>query len=99
MDEFEWDENKRRTNLQKHGLDFIGAKAIFDGPHIKIAGKTVGAELRQIAIGRMGGRTITVVYTMRGPIIRLISMRRARHEERGYYEALYGRGDGSPSRH
>ena len=29
--EFEWDENKRRANLRKHGLDLIDGRALFDG--------------------------------------------------------------------
>jgi uncharacterized DUF497 family protein len=27
--EFEWDEVKRRTNLEKHGIDFLDAVQIF----------------------------------------------------------------------
>lgn len=30
--EFEWDEDKRRENLLKHGLDFLDAPTLFDGP-------------------------------------------------------------------
>ncbi len=29
--EFEWDEQKRLSNLEKHGIDFIRACQIFDG--------------------------------------------------------------------
>ena len=29
--EFEWDEPKRLSNLQKHGIDFVRACQIFDG--------------------------------------------------------------------
>lgn len=25
-----WDENKRQSNLAKHGIDFVGAETIFD---------------------------------------------------------------------
>jgi len=32
--EFEWDEEKRKTNLLKHDLDFRDADLIFDGPHL-----------------------------------------------------------------
>jgi len=28
---FEWDENKRRRNVEVHGLDFIDAIRMFDG--------------------------------------------------------------------
>jgi len=30
--EFEWDENKRQSNLSKHGIDFVDAAKIFDRP-------------------------------------------------------------------
>ena len=30
--EFEWDENKRQSNLRKHGIDFVRAAAIFNNP-------------------------------------------------------------------
>jgi uncharacterized DUF497 family protein len=29
--EFEWDEDKRRLNLEKHGIDFEDAIAIWEG--------------------------------------------------------------------
>jgi hypothetical protein len=30
--EFEWDENKRQSNLSKHGIDFVDAAKIFNRP-------------------------------------------------------------------
>ncbi len=30
---YEWDEEKRRTNLFKHGLDFIGADRVLANPY------------------------------------------------------------------
>lgn len=32
-----WDDNKRRTNLKKHGLDFTSAAQVFSGPMVVIA--------------------------------------------------------------
>jgi uncharacterized protein len=29
--QFEWDEDKRRANIAKHGIDFIDVAALFDG--------------------------------------------------------------------
>jgi uncharacterized DUF497 family protein len=29
--EFEWDEAKRRSNFDKHGIDFVVAQSLFDG--------------------------------------------------------------------
>lgn len=33
MKNYEWDENKRRYNLEKHGIDFIDVIEIFDDPN------------------------------------------------------------------
>ena len=29
---FSWDERKRRLNLKEHGLDFVDAPRVFEGP-------------------------------------------------------------------
>ena len=29
--DFEWDDTKRKSNIKKHGIDFINAPTIFDG--------------------------------------------------------------------
>jgi uncharacterized protein len=51
-----------------------------------------GGEKRFLAVGLLEGRCVTVVYTIRGEAIRIISFRRARHEERQEYQELYGGG-------
>lgn len=33
MSYFEWDENKRKYNLEKHGIDFIDSVLIFNDPN------------------------------------------------------------------
>ncbi len=44
-------------------------------------------ELRFNAIGMVGGRMLFVTYTIRGPVIRIISARGAEpHEKRKYHE-------------
>lgn len=89
---FEWDERKRRSNLAKHGLDFFDVGAVFEAPHIVVPSAHEGEEDRFLAIGVLEGRLVTVVYTIRSEAIRIISFRRARHEERQKYQELYGRG-------
>ena len=34
---FEWDENKNKTNMQKHGIDFNDAKEVFKDKDSKLA--------------------------------------------------------------
>jgi uncharacterized protein len=78
--EFEWDGNKARENIAKHGFDF--AVRIFDGPVRRLASLRPGAERRVIATGQIEGRFISVVYTRRNGRYRIISARPARRNER-----------------
>jgi uncharacterized DUF497 family protein len=86
----EWDERKRLANLEKHGLDFFDVIEVFEAPHIHVPSSHKGKEERFLAIGVFSGRLVTVVFTTRGENIRIISFRRARHEERQAYQELFG---------
>jgi hypothetical protein len=86
---FEWDERKRRSNLEKHGLDFFEVIGVFEAPHVVVPSTHEGKEERFLAIGVFEGRLVTVVYTSRSEAIRIISFRRARHEERQKYQEIY----------
>jgi uncharacterized DUF497 family protein len=86
---YQWDERKRLSNLEKHGLDFFDVCFVFESPHVELPASH-GSEKRLLAIGTYEGRFVTVVYTMRDEAIRIISFRRARHEERDTYQKLYG---------
>lgn len=85
---FEWDEQKRITNLEKHGLDFIDVVEVFNAPYLMVP-SMLSDEERFLAIGTIQGRFVTVVYTIRNEAIRIISLRRARHEEKQKYHQLY----------
>jgi uncharacterized DUF497 family protein len=84
--EFEWDENKERRNIEKHGIDFDQAKSIWNGPILEVAGSHRSGEERVVAIGTHEDICFAVVYTRRGEKIRIISARRARRKERAYYQ-------------
>ena len=56
---FEWDEDKSKANLIKHGLDFEDAQEVFYGPII-IRGSNRNSEERWIAIGDSDDRLIVV---------------------------------------
>jgi uncharacterized protein len=88
---FEWDSRKSDSNLAKHGIDFDGASEIFYEP-IFLRRSDRNNEERWIAVGLSGDRLITVVFTRRADVIRIISARRARkNEERAYRHAKMGR--------
>ena len=82
---FQWDLNKNEINIKKHRIEFRDARKIFFDFHIIIPSKQERGEKRELAIGLLAGREITVVYTWRGNEIRLISARRARKDEREIY--------------
>ncbi len=90
--EFEWDERKRLSNIGKHRLDFEDADLVFGQPHLKTDTRAAGDETRQRAIGYVGERLVAVIYIMRGEAIRIISMRKARdNERRRFHEKVHGR--------
>lgn len=84
--EFEWDEEKERINIQKHGISFEAAVKVFlDQERIEIYDEEHSIdEDRYITIG-MAGDVLFVVYTERVPKIRLISARLATARERKVY--------------
>ena len=86
---FEWDEEKSRTNLRKHGISFEEAKTVFnDALSITIPDPEHSMdEYRYIDIGiSSNGALLVVSYTERGSSIRIISCRKAMRSERMYYE-------------
>ncbi|OGT41057.1 MAG: hypothetical protein A3F42_03835 [Gammaproteobacteria bacterium RIFCSPHIGHO2_12_FULL_37_34] len=86
MKYFEWDENKRKFNLEKHGIDFIDAIAIFDDPdRIEFENSRKG-ETRFQTIGMVHDTALFLVYTLRGKKKRMISVRRASKNERKTYD-------------
>ncbi len=63
---FEWDENKRRTNIRKHGFDFRDAWKVFNAP-MAIAPDTREdyGEERWIGVGMLDGQVVAVAFTER----------------------------------
>ncbi len=88
--QFEFDEAKRLSNIAKHDLDFLDADILFAGPMLIGPARAVGGEDRWMAVGMIEDVHVTVIFTRRGTVIRLISMRRARDDERKRHQALHG---------
>ena len=84
---FEWDENKNKSNLEKHGVDFSQAKDVFnDENNIETPDnrKDYG-EKRFKIVGRAIDLILSVIFTNRGATIRIISARAASSKERDHY--------------
>jgi len=86
--EFEWDETKRHSNIEKHGVDFEDVIYIWEGD-VKVAPdpRDYGGETRRLAFGAIDGRLFVVVHTWRGDVCRIISARKANERERRAYHA------------
>jgi uncharacterized DUF497 family protein len=79
---YEWDETKRRYNMDKHGLDFtIMAAFSWKGATILADTRREYQESRFVAFGYADGRLLTVVFTPRDKAIRLISVRKSNDRE------------------
>jgi uncharacterized DUF497 family protein len=89
--EFEWDEQKNQENQRKHHISFNRAIKIFSGDVLEWEDTRCDyGETRIIAIGRAERRLLRVVYTKRGPKIRIISARRAnKNDRRDYYNTFF----------
>jgi uncharacterized DUF497 family protein len=83
-----WDEAKRKTNLEKHGLDFADAYLVFNNPNkVTFQSPRKGEARRQdIAMVELHGRVLTLVYVERGMEVQAISFRVASRVEREVYE-------------
>lgn len=86
---FEWDETKRLKNIEKHGFDFFRAISVLLAANVDVPSTFVN-EPRRKATGMLDGKLVTVIYTRRPGGTRIISVRRARTNERKTYRELYG---------
>ncbi len=89
--DFEWDSEKNESNALKHGIRFEEAIVVFTEDHyIGLPIVHRSGETRYFSIGLLEEKEITVFYTWREPRRRIISARRARHEEREIYRDYAG---------
>lgn len=86
----EWDEARAAINLAKHGLDFADARHIFDGRPLLSVHSDRTRETRYKTVAFLNNHAVTLIWTWRGKVRRVISMRRARDGERRSYRALHG---------
>lgn len=88
---FEWDEEKNRANIQKHGLNFADAWEIFERPMLTaLDTREDYGEDRWISVGFLRERVVVVVFAERSAdTTRIISLRKAlKHELTRFEETL-----------
>jgi len=71
---FEWDDEKDLANQDKHGISFFLAQFAFADPHRVIAEDLSHSarEKRYYCFGKVAGNILTVRFTYRENIIRII---------------------------
>ncbi len=85
---FEWDKEKNKENIHKHGLDFVDAREMFKAPMLTdLDTREDYGEDRFIGIGFLKSSVAVVVYTEPDEqTIRIISLRKALKDERQQFE-------------
>lgn len=95
---FEWDEAKNRSNIQKHGLDFVDAWEIFES-HLFVwpDNREDYGEDRWVGLGLMNNLVVVLVAFVEKDedTIRIISLRKAKGHEREKYEKAIKNGLGT----
>lgn len=89
MSDFEWDPAKAAQNERKHDVTFPEAATVFDDP-LALVRDDEGHSAREERFAATGysaaGRLLTVSYTMRGDVTRLINARLTTPAEADEYE-------------
>lgn len=84
---YEWDEGKCRANQVKHGIDFQDVLGFQWDTALEIPDERKDhGEPRWIALGLIGSRLHTLVFTKRNDGLRVISLRKSNPREEGAYE-------------
>ena len=85
--EVEFDSGKDEANRRKHGISLAAAAEmdLLDAQTVADDRRDYG-EARFRACGWIGGRLHMLVFTLRGEVVRAISLRKANTRERRRYE-------------
>ncbi|MCB9152711.1 MAG: BrnT family toxin [Caldilineae bacterium] len=85
---YEWDEDKRQSNIKTHGLDFADV-VDFDWTSalILVDDRQDYGEIRQVAFGKIRDRLCVLTFTWRNDVVRIISFRKANSRERKRYDS------------
>ena len=87
MIEFEYDQKKSVSNLDKPSIDFDTARGLWLDPDLLEVPARTEDEPRFLIVGLIGNKHWSAIITYRGSRIRIISVRRSRFEEVELYES------------
>ena len=88
----DFDPAKQATTLRERGLDMRRVREVFEGlTHSFWDERRLYGEQRRVTIGYLDGRMVVVVWTERGEVWRIISLRKANDREQAFYGPRMGR--------
>ena len=96
---FQWDDGNAPKVVDRHSVEPGECEQVFF--QIPVAGSYDAAHSREEprwrALGRtIAGRHLLVVFTVRGPLIRVLAARDMNRKERAYYAEIVTRTKGRP---
>ena len=84
---FEFDKNKSESNKRKHGISFESARKLWKDPQ-RVEVPTIWVEeTRILLIAKLEKEIWAAIYTLRNKKIRIISVRKARNNEKKVYHS------------
>lgn len=83
---FEYDPEKSKRNMEKHGVSLEQSQELWAGPFIQGPAQRIDEE-RWMIVGKLKDKLYTCIFTVRHDTIRLISARRSRKNEEVAYHA------------
>jgi uncharacterized DUF497 family protein len=90
--EISFDPAKRDWTLRERGLDFADAPEVFEGIRIEQEDDRFDyGEKRMMTVGYLVRRMVVIIWTQRGPVRHVISMRKANDREQAKYQVRLGR--------
>lgn len=90
---FQWDDGNSEKNWHRHRVTQAEAEQVFFNRPVLVIGdaKHSAAEPRYFALGRTdGGRELALAFTLRAPLLRVISARPMNRRERRVYDQAEG---------
>ena len=90
--QIDFDPAKRNWTLEARGLDMGRAQEVFDGTSYSTSDDRQDyGEPRWITIGFLDHRMVVMVWTQRGHMRRIISLRKANDREQAFHGPRLGR--------
>ncbi|MDD2600602.1 MAG: BrnT family toxin [Kiritimatiellae bacterium] len=84
--QLEYDNSTSESNKLKHGLDFVEAQVLWEDRERLLVPARTQDEPRFLPIGKIKSTHWSAIFTLRGEVVKIISVRQSRKNEVNHYE-------------